>query len=222
MKKIIVLLLCGIWMLCVHAQTVLPPGATASAGPAPTSIDSERARISLQRAQLEGAFKADDAACYSRYMVNNCLEEVQGRRREALADLRRQEISLNEQERRAKAAAQVLKTEEKSSPQTQQEASEKRAAAARNLDERVERDRQKNAGRAQAQSAEEKNRVAAASRGAASARQSGGRAAARAGSSAEVKKFDERQEKARERLARHERDKAAQSKPAAKSLPVPE
>ena len=39
------------------------------------------------------------AVHYQRFAVNSCLDNVNERRREAMANLRRQEIVLNEQER---------------------------------------------------------------------------------------------------------------------------
>ena len=69
---------------------------------AQTSNDAERLRISKERAVLEAGFHRKDAACYQKFMVNNCLDEVKIRRQEALTDLRRQEISIDDQERKAK------------------------------------------------------------------------------------------------------------------------
>ena len=74
---------------------------------AQTSNDAERLRISKERAVLEAGFHREDVACYQKFMVNNCLDEVKIRRQEALTDLRRQEISIDDQERKAKGAEQL-------------------------------------------------------------------------------------------------------------------
>ena len=64
---------------------------------------TEQARIAAERTRLEAGFKAEEAACYRRFQVNACLEEIRPRRAEVMAELRRQEISINEAERKAKA-----------------------------------------------------------------------------------------------------------------------
>src|SRR5450756_1568952 len=73
-------------------------------------MDEERAKISAERARLEAVFLAEDGACYKKFFVNSCLGEVNGRRREAMADLRRQEILLNDEERRSKGVEQISYT----------------------------------------------------------------------------------------------------------------
>ena len=66
-------------------------------------IDAERLRISADRERLNAAFAIEETACYQRFFVNNCLDEVKARLDDGLADLRRQEIVLNEESRQAKA-----------------------------------------------------------------------------------------------------------------------
>ncbi|MCJ7799513.1 MAG: hypothetical protein MUP33_07090, partial [Polaromonas sp.] len=57
-----------------------------------SDIGAERARIGAERAHLVAGFLAEDAACYKRFAVNNCLDRVNVKRREAMAILRHQEI----------------------------------------------------------------------------------------------------------------------------------
>ena len=215
MKKFFFLLLSTVTLV---AQAQLPPVAPASA---PTS-DMERARINTERARLEAGFAAEEAACYKKFIVNNCLYDIKPRRRDAMADLKRQEISLGEQDRKARAAAQIRKTEEKASPEKQQEAADRRALAMKDFDERMAREKQKNAGRATAQSAEKANADSAAGRLKENQEKAASRSGKQAASQEEVRKFNERQEKAKERLARHERDQKSRTSPPAKSLPQPE
>lgn len=219
MKKMTVLLLGAAWGLLAQAQTA--GTATPSSAPTQISSDAERARIGTERARLESGFTAEDTACYRKFMVNNCLDEVKVRRREAMADLRRQENSLNDQDRKARGAEQVQKTEDKASPEKQQEAADRRASALKDFDARMERDKQKNADRATTQSNEKANSDAAASRIKSSQDKASGRVSKQAATAEEVKKFNERQEKAKERQARHDRDQLNQTKPSAKSLPQP-
>lgn len=220
MKKIIVLLLAAVWSFLAQAQTAST--ATAPGGATQMSSEAERARIGTERTRLEAGFTAEDTACYKKFMVNNCLDEVKVRRREAMADLRRQENSLNEQERKARGADQIQKTEDKASPEKQQEAADRRAAALKDFDDRMEREKQKNAGRVTTQSNEKANSDATAGRIKGSQDKASGRVSKQAATAEEVKKFNERQEKAKERQARHDRDQLNQTKPPAKSLPQPE
>lgn len=186
------------------------------------TADAERLRIGTERARLESSFTLEDTACYKKFLVNNCLDEVKVRRREALADLRRQEVSLDDQERKIKGAAQIQKTEDKASPEKQQQDADRRAEALKEYEGRLERDKQKNAGRATAQSNEKANADAAAGRVKSSQDKAGVRANKQAATAEEVKKYNERLEKAKERQARYAKDQASQTKPGSKPLPTPE
>lgn len=106
----------ALWCLSVCA-TLAQPGPDAQ-----TVGSAERARIAAQRASLEAAFKADEAVCQRRFFVNRCLAGIRQGRNEALADLRRQELLLDEADRKQKAADQLLKLEKKAADQQQQEA----------------------------------------------------------------------------------------------------
>ena len=219
MTKIILLFLC---MCCSHvanAQTSVTGSAPVAASA--MTPDTERARITTERAKLEAGFNVENAACYKKFLVNNCLDEVKLRRRDALADLRRQEIALNALDRRAKGAEQVKKTEEKSSPEKRQQDAEKRAAALQDIQARMDREKQKNADRAVAQSSEQSNSEALAKRVKGNQDKAVVRSGKQAAAAEEVKKFNERQENAKERQARRDRDKLNQTKPA-NSLPVPD
>jgi colicin import membrane protein len=63
-----------------------------------------RERISRGRGEVEAAYKAQEKACYQTFAVNDCLKAARSRRREAMADLKRQETSLNDAERKRKGA----------------------------------------------------------------------------------------------------------------------
>lgn len=218
MKNTLVLLLWAAWSVVGLAQTAAVP---ATAGVAAPSMDAERARISAERTRLEAGFAAEDAVCYRKFMVNNCLDDVKIKRRDALSDLRRQEISLDEQDRKAKGADQLLKTEEKSSLKNQQEAADKRATALKDFADRMEREKQKNEARAAMQSNEKLSSDAAANRNKASQDKAAERVNRQATTADGVRIFNERLEKAKERQARHDRDKASQTKPPANPLPTP-
>ena len=92
-------------------------------------LEAERGRIAAERARAQAGFAVEDSACYKRFWVNNCLDEVKARRLEVLSDLRRQEVALNDQERKAKGAEQLQKIEEKASLANEQKQADGRADA---------------------------------------------------------------------------------------------
>lgn len=87
-----------------HAQT----GLTAF-----DNRDAERQRIAAERLALGRSFDAGRAACYEKFLVNRCLDDVREQRRAGLSGLRRQEISLNDLERKTRAAAQLQQLDQK-------------------------------------------------------------------------------------------------------------
>jgi len=82
---------------------------------------AERSRITAERQKLEADFKAAEAVCYRKFFANSCREKLLPAYRESLADLRRQDILINEIDRKNSAADQLLKTEEKIKLQQQQQ-----------------------------------------------------------------------------------------------------
>ncbi len=88
----------------------------------PQERAAERSRITAERQKLEADFKAAQAVCFRKFFANNCRDKLLPPYREQLADLRRQEILINEVERKLSAADQLLKTEEKLSLQREQQA----------------------------------------------------------------------------------------------------
>jgi colicin import membrane protein len=78
---------------------------------------AELARINAQRERAEAEYAAQEKACYSRFAVNDCIETARKRRRDALADLRRQEVALNDAERRRRAAERLRDIEARQAEQ---------------------------------------------------------------------------------------------------------
>jgi colicin import membrane protein len=189
-------------------------------GHAQTSSDAERLRISTERSQLEAAGAVEDSACYQRFLVNSCLEEVKVRRRDALADLRRQEIVLNDQARKAKAAEQLQKIQDKLAPEKLQQEADKRAQDVKDYADRMARDRQKTADREALQAGEKAKSEAASARLKSHQDKESARIAKQAAAAEELKKYNQRQEQAKERQARYAKDQASPAKTAAKPLPA--
>lgn len=185
------------------------------------AADRERQRINAERATLEAAFDEEDAACYKKFFVNSCLNAIKPRRREAMADLKFREVALNEQERRQKAAEQVRKTEEKSSPEAERQAAERRATALEDTKAREERTRQKASDRIDLKQNEAPNAAEAAGKNQGAKERAQARADKQAASAKEAQMYRDKQQEAQERKASREQRLREQTKPAAKPLPAP-
>ena len=128
-------------LLCALAAG---PALAQPAAELPTAgRDTEKAQIAAERARLEAGFKAEEAACYRRFLVNACLEDIRPRQAVAMAELRRQEISINEAERKAKGADQIQKIEDKNSGERQQQRADQEQKALQETTRRVERNEQR-------------------------------------------------------------------------------
>lgn len=190
-------------------------------GHAQTSSDAERLRISTERSKLQAAAALEDTACYKRFLVNSCLEAVKVRRRDALADLRRQEIVLNDEARKTKAAEQLQKIQDKLAPEKLQQAADKRAQDVKDFENRMARDTRKTADREALQAGEKAKSEAGAARIKSQQDKEPARIAKQAAAAEELKKYNQRQEQAKERQARYAKDQASPDKAAAKPLPAP-
>ena len=196
--------------------------APSPEGQQDTTINAQRTAISVERARLETGFLAEAAICYKKFAVNNCLGNVNMRRRESMADLRRQEILLNDEERKIKGAGQIRITEEKASPEKQQEAIDRSASANEDYQLRLEREKNKKQERATAQSNEKTAREANAEKLLRNQEKAIERNRKQAATAEEAKKYADRQNEAQKRRSDHEAEKVKQAKPSTKSLPVPE
>lgn len=188
--------------LAAQAQQVAPS--------VPLDSSAERVRIEADRAKAQTQFEKEEANCYQRFAVNDCLRAVKVRRRAVLEELRRQEIILNEDDRKKRAVEQLRRADEKASAQIQQEEADRRAAARQEYEERLKRAGQKQA----SPGVKESGKGVASPQGGASAAKSSS-AASRA---QEKKAFDERQLKAQERKA--QRDKALAEKKSESGSPT--
>ncbi|MBH2009318.1 MAG: hypothetical protein I8H71_06430 [Xanthomonadaceae bacterium] len=198
-------------------------GAQTSALNGPVgNIDAQRAAISAERSRLEAGFLTEDAACYKKFAVNSCLGQVNTRRREAMADLRRQEILLNDEERKLKGAQQIRKTEEKSSPEKLQQEAERRSKAVEDYQGRLTREKDKQQERGVAAANEAAAREANTAKLRAHQKKIQARSEQQAGTVEKAKEFDARQAEALERRAKHEADQLKRVKPPAKPLPLPQ
>lgn len=70
-------------------------------------VEVELARIRSLRAEEEAHHAREQAACYDRFAVTDCLRRARAHRREVLDKLRRREIAVNDAERKRKAREQL-------------------------------------------------------------------------------------------------------------------
>lgn len=73
----------------------------------------QREWISQTRARYQAQFRAQEIACYQRFAVNDCLNDSRRTEREIMGDLRRQEILINDAQRKRRAARQLLRADER-------------------------------------------------------------------------------------------------------------
>ena len=102
--KILTGLVLTLAQLAATAQTELPSAQALDVG-------AERARIAQEREASERVYAASERDCYSRFAVSDCLSDARKVKRLASDDLRRQELVLNDLERKNKAAEALKRIE---------------------------------------------------------------------------------------------------------------
>lgn len=183
------------------------------------SVAAERARLKAGREQAEAQFRAQEQACYRKFAVNDCLSAARAKRRTAVDDLRRQEIALNDAERKRKAAERRQAIDDKAQAQRQRdEAAQAKPPADAGRETRAD-DR---AGRASqpASSAKAAERVRDVRQRQAEMAASRQQRAEQAASNA--REHDERVRQAQERADKVKQRLAQEKKPPASALKDPE
>lgn len=191
-------------------------GVAATALTLAESVKAEQARqlIQEQRLRQEVQYEQALAGCYSRFAVNDCILGEKNRRRASLDVLRRQEASLNEQERLSRVAAQREAMSEKSSPEKREQAELAREVAQSTYQKRLTRAQEKAAVATQSNS----GRVSAINQNSAEVHVT---ALPAAGASAAEKnrRYLEKMSEARDHRADREKARAEMTGMPAKSLP---
>lgn len=170
----------------------------------------ERARIAVERQQTMERHGKEEADCYQRFAVNDCLSGVRKRRRVSLEELRRQELILNDERRAATAAAQQQRVDARAAERGAPQASEQREAAQKAQDERLERAREKQAG---------PQNPPAPAPGGSGVPGKGADAASRR--LEQQRAYEEKQRRAEERRQAREREKSEKPPGTSRPLPVP-
>jgi colicin import membrane protein len=187
--------------------------AAATAGAAPAEGDAtERERLKAARSAIQARYAQEEKACQDRFAVNDCLDRARRTRNAALAQVRKDELALNEAERQRRAAERQEAVDERHSPERLQAEEERRAKARAEQAEREERAAEKRAKRAARQDA------AAASPAQGEKEDKRPDAAEQAQNRA---RQDERAQEAEARKQRVIQRAAERRKPAASDLPVP-
>jgi len=176
-------------------------------------FETEMARIKQARSDEELRFDEQTANCYRRFAVNDCLRELKVRQRKAMEDLQRQEISINEQQRKRSGAEQLRRIDEKSSSEALKEAENRRNEAMRSHKERLQSQEQKKADLIKAQ--DERSRTVSETKAMAISPHT---PEARA---VERKAFEEKQRMAIEKQAKREREALEKKPSSVRTLPVP-
>lgn len=110
---------------------------------------AERQRINGERASLKTQLEKQRQACYQKLAVTSCLNEARDLHNDKMRDLKRQEVALNDVQRKRAAADRVGAVDERNSPQAQQNVAERRgramAAAEKREEDRAQRERSREA-----------------------------------------------------------------------------
>ncbi|WP_296470871.1 hypothetical protein [Rhodoferax sp.] len=69
--------------------------------------------ITAERSRAEADFARQEQACYDRFVVQSCLDQVAAKRRVLERELKRQEASLNAAQRQQRAQEQLQRSAEK-------------------------------------------------------------------------------------------------------------
>ena len=103
----------------------------------------ERERIHSARQASEARFNEATRLCYQQFDVNSCLSKAQEVRRETEADLKRQELTLNDAQRLKQGAARHQEIEDKTNSEATQVRADKAARALQKTSEREQQARDK-------------------------------------------------------------------------------
>jgi hypothetical protein len=210
-------------MKAILACLALAAAALPSFAQGEAATQAERARITAERDEANKRYTAEEVGCYRKFAVNDCLNAARSVRRERLSDLRRQEITLNDAERKRRASERIRSLEERSAEKKQEDSADKRAGSVQRFHEREADLARRAAGRAEpgasAAGAQPRSPKAPREAGAAAAKAPH---AARVHDGAEaLRRHALRQQEARERRERVAKRQAEAAKPNVHPLPVP-
>ena len=85
----------------------------------PAQAAAEHERIARERAEVTATYNKQEAACLEGFVVTPCLEAARKAQRDGLARLRRQEVLLDEEQRKARAAQRMQSIQNNQEAQSQ-------------------------------------------------------------------------------------------------------
>lgn len=194
----------------------------------------ERDRINRERTAANQELEQQRKACYQKLAVTSCLNEARDTHSEKTRDLKRQEVALNDVQRKRAAAERIRMIDERNSPQAQQALAERRGRALAATAEREKAQADKKSSR-QAKEAAAASKPAAQEKGSSQQSQPSGKprnqpspklAPEQRPSQTDKMAKNREQAAAREQALEKRRAEALQreanrKKPAAASLPIP-
>ena len=183
---------------------------------------AERSRIARERSQADTRLASEEVACYQKFAVSDCLNAARARRRDVLSDLRRQELTLNDADRKRRAGERVQGVEERNPDRKLEDSAAQRAQA-------VARQRDKEADLARRAAERAQARESAPAKTARTPKRAGEhKGSTRAAreprdhdTAKELHRYNERQLQAQERRDRVAKRLASPPRPDLKPLPVP-
>lgn len=204
-----------------------------------TDEQAERARIKSERVNLSESLAQQRQACYQKLAVTPCLNEARDQHNEKMRDLKRQEVALNDAQRKRAAADRVKALDERNSPEAQLKRSQDRGkamqAAARREESQAQRQKSREAKQAAAaenakaaSNAPEKEREASVPQPQAKPRPQAATKVAPDQRPSQAERIEksrqqaaEREKDAAERKAKAAEREAKRKKPLAAGLPMP-
>ncbi len=96
----------------------------------------ERQRIEQERKLAHAEYDAKRVQCYQRLAVTVCANAARDERNKKLSDLKRQETTLNDVQRKRRAAERLDAMEKRTAPQVQEEQALKRGQAIQDQEQR--------------------------------------------------------------------------------------
>lgn len=96
----------------------------------------ESARITKERDALKLSLEQQRQACYQKLAVTPCLNDARDQHNEKMRDLKRQEVALNEMQRKAAAADRVRALDQRNSPEVQLKRAQNRGKAMQDATQR--------------------------------------------------------------------------------------
>jgi colicin import membrane protein len=210
----------NILLALLMALTALPTLAQSSATVGNADFAVERARLAEERKAVEAKFESEKAACYKKFAVEGCLEESRRTRRVASEDIKRQEASMNDIERKQRGAAELERLDQKKASPRPEDTPPKQEEAQRSQQGREQRSIEHTASRAQtaAETAERQREFEHKQRANAEDRAKAARLAADV--PAQRAAYEEKLRKAEEHRVERASENAKRTKPRAAPLPL--